>query len=82
MIRIYLRDKEEISKSSKRFSKSNYDSRINYSIETVMLENQLSFDNSLLSSKLRAYDLVNLQACYNRQLTSAGRTLAESVARD
>jgi len=67
IIRIYLEDdEEEMIKLDERFSKSNYGSRKNYSIETAILEKRLTFDNSLLSSKLTIYHLTNLQSCYDR----------------
>ena len=67
IMRIYLSDEiEELIKSDKRFLKSNYDSRKNYSIKTAILEKQLTFDSSLLSSKLIIYHLTDLQSCYDR----------------
>ena len=45
IMRIYLEDlDEEIIESDDRFSKSNYGSRKNYSIETAILEKRLTFD--------------------------------------
>ena len=83
IMRIYLEDKEEeMIESDERFSKSNYRLIKNYSIETAILEKQLTFDNSLLSSKLTIYHLTDLQSCYDRQLANIGGILEESVGRD
>ena len=60
-LRIYLEDlKKEIIESNKRFSKLNYGSRKNYSIETAILEKRLTFDNGILIGNLTLYYLTNL----------------------
>ena len=66
-MRIYLEDlTEEIIESDKRFSKSNYGLRKNYSIEIAILEKRLTFNNSMLMGNLTLYRLTNLQSCYDR----------------
>jgi len=83
IMRIYLDDDdEEMIESDDRFSKSNYGSRKNYSIESAILEKRLTFDNSLLSGKLTIYHLTDLQSCYDRQLVNIGGIVEESVGRD
>ena len=63
VMRIYLgEEEEEIIESDTRFSKSNYGSRKNYSIESALLEKRLIFDQSLLSCKLTIYSLTDLQS--------------------
>ena len=68
LLRIYLNSKrEEIIENSKRFSKSHYGSRINYAIETAILEKRLIFNNILISAKpIIIHNLTDLQSCYNR----------------
>lgn len=78
IMRIYLDDEiEEKIESDERFSKSNYGSRKNYSIETAILEKRLTFDNSLLSGKSTIYHLTDLQSCYDRQLANIGGIVEE-----
>ena len=56
----YDDDEEEKIESDDRFSKSNYVSRKNYSIETTTLEKKLTFNDSLLSGKLTTCHLTDL----------------------
>ena len=80
---MYLNDdEEEMIEKDSRFSKSNYRSRKNYSIESAILEKQLVFDSSLLSSNMTIYYLMDLKSCYNHQLANIGRLIEESVSRD
>ena len=66
-MRIFLGDEdEEVIESDSRFSKVNYGSRKNYSIESALLEKRLIFDSSILSCKLIMYNLTDLQSCYDR----------------
>ena len=61
MMRMYLgEEEEEVIEGDTRFSKSNYGSRKNYSIEPALLEKRLIFDQSLLSYKLTIYSLTDL----------------------
>ena len=49
MIRIFSNNgEEEQVETDKRFSKLNYSSRKNYSIESILLDKRLIFDNSLI----------------------------------
>ena len=83
IMRIYLREEdEEIIESDARFSKSNYGSWKNYSIESALLEKRLIFDYSLLSCKLTIYSLTDLQSCYDRQLPNIEGMIEESAGRD
>jgi len=83
VMRIYLGDdEEEIIENDCRFSKANYGSRRNYSIETALLEKRLIFDNSMLSGKETIYTITDLQACYDRQLVEIGSIVEESAGRD
>ena len=59
-------------KKDDRFSKSNYGSRKNYSIETVILEIRLIFDSSLLSNKATTHNITDLQSLYDRKLLDIG----------
>ena len=80
---MYLGDsEEEIIKKDSRFSKSNYGSRKNYSIESALLEKRLILDHSLLSYKVTIYCLTDLQSCYDRQLLNIGGIIEESSGRD
>ena len=61
LMRIYFEDShEEMIETDKRFSKSNYGSRKNYSIESTILEKRLSFDNSMICGKKTIYHLTDL----------------------
>ena len=55
------RREEELIESDSRFSKANYGSRKNYSIESVLLKKQLVFDNSMLLGKEQIYAVTDLQ---------------------
>ena len=83
VVRMHLGDdEEETIENDCRFSKANYGSRRNYSIETALLEKRLIFDNSLLSGKETIYTITDLQACYDRQLAEIGSIVEESAGRD
>ena len=59
-------DEKELIEEDNRFSKANYGSRKNYSIESAMLEKRLVIDNSLLSGEPTMCHLTDLKACYDR----------------
>ena len=82
IMRIYFDDQEEeIIESDERFSKANYGSRKNYSIESAILEKRLAFDNSLINGNNTIYHLTDLQSCYDRQLVNIGGMVEESAGR-
>ena len=67
MIRMFLySEEEEIIEKDPRFSKANYSSRKNYSIETAILEKRLIFDNSMINIENTIYTFTDLKAYYNR----------------
>ena len=79
LMRIFLKAKdEELIEKDRRFAKANYGSRKNYSIETAILEKRLIMDRSMLSSKITACDLTDLQSCYDMQLANVG-SIVESL---
>ena len=81
-IRLFLGGEDkELIEDDHRFSKANYGSRKNYSIDSAILEKRLVIDNSILSGKLTIYHLTDLKACYDRQLAEVGGILEESVGR-
>jgi hypothetical protein len=83
IMRIFLReDLEELIEDDERFSKSNYGSRQNYSIESALLEKRIIFDNSMLSGNKTIYTITDLQSCYDRQLAEIGGILEESTGKD
>ena len=83
MMRIQLGgDAKELFEEDNRFSKANYGSRRNYSIESAILEKRLAIDNSLLSGQSMTHHMTDLKACYDRQLAEVGGILEESVGRD
>ena len=49
----------------KCLSKFNYGSRKTYTIEEVLLEKRLIYDNSLLSRKQTIHNMTDLQVCYD-----------------
>ena len=79
-IRIFLySNKEELIEKDDCFSKANYSSRKNYSIESAILEKRIIFDNSLITLKLTVYNLTDLKSYYNRQLPNLGSIIKEFV---
>ena len=83
IMRIYLNvGDEEWIESDVHFSKANYGSRKNYSIKTAILEKRLIFDSSLLTTKLNAYTLTDLQSYYDQQLANIGGIIEESAGYD
>ena len=82
-MRIHLStDREELIENDNRFSKVNYGSRKNYSIETAILQKRLIFDNSLIEMKSSIYTFTDLKSCYNRQLANVSGIVEESVGRN
>jgi len=82
-MRIHLAsNKEELIEKDNRFSKANYGSRKNYSIETAILQKRLIFDNSLIEMKPSIYNFTDLKSCYDRQLANVGSIVEESVGRN
>ena len=75
-------DEEEKIEYDEKFSKANYGSRKNYSIESAILEKRLVFDDSLLSNKKTMHRLTDLKSCYYRQLVNIGGLTEESIGRD
>ena len=73
---------EELIEKDLRFSKANYGSRLNYSIETALLEKRIIFDNSMLTMENTIYTFTDLKVCYNRQLANLGSIIEESMGRD
>ena len=59
------RNKHRIEKDL-RIAKSNYRSRLRYSIDDAILEKRLIYDNSMLSGKQIIHNMTNSQAYYNR----------------
>ena len=67
MMRIHLlANEEEIIKKDERFSKANYRSHKNISIESAILVKRLILDNSLLLTKYTIYTLTDLQSYYDK----------------
>ena len=56
----------------KRILKSNFGSRPKYSIEIAILQKRLIYDNSKLTNELIIYNMIDLEACYDRQLANIG----------
>ena len=80
LMRKYLNSEdEELIEYDNRFSKANYSSRKNYSIEIAILEQRLIFNSSLLLTKPVIYNLIDLQSCYNCQLVNIRSILEELV---
>ena len=73
---------EEMIESGNRFAKSNCRLSKNCSIKMLALEKCLSFNHSLLLSKLVMCHLTDLQSCHDRQLASIGGIVEELVRRD
>ena len=82
-MRMFLSAEEtEIIENDNRFSKANYGSRRNYSIETAILEKRLVFDHSMINMKKNIYNLTDLKSCYDRQLPKLGSIIEESAGRN
>ena len=82
-MRIALNSKgQELIENDQRFSKANFGSRKNYSINTAILQKRLILDNSLLTTKHTIYTMTDLQSCYDRQLHNVGSIIEESTGRN
>ena len=80
MIRMFLStDEEELIEKDLRFSKANYGSRKNYSIETVILEKRIIFNHSILNMQNTIYTFTDLKACYDCQLVNLESIIEELV---
>ena len=67
IMRKHLGDEiEEKIENDEQFSKANYRSRKNYSIESALLEKRLMFDNGLMSGNNAIYAMTDLQSYYDR----------------
>ena len=75
-------NEEELIEKDNRFSKANYGSRKNYSIETAILQKRLIFDNSLIEMKPSTHNFTDLKSCYDRQLANVGSIVEELVERN
>ena len=62
-----------------RIVKSNYGSRLDYSIDDTILDKRLVFDNSIIIGKYNTYNMTDLQLCYDRQLAEIGLIVQDSV---
>ena len=63
---LFLDPKEqELIEIDNRFSKANYSSRRNYSIETAILEKRLIMDYSTLTMSNMICNFTNLKSCYD-----------------
>ena len=66
IMKIFLGNEvEEMIENDDRFSNANYGSRKNYSIESVLLEKRMIYDNSMLSGKETIYTITDLKSCYD-----------------
>ena len=59
-IGINHRHKYVVEKNS-RVSKSNYGSRPDYLIETIILQKRLIYDNSKLTTQTKAHNIIDLE---------------------
>ena len=59
--------------------KSNYRSRLDYSINDIILEKRLVFDNSMIIGEHNICNIIDLQLCYDRKRTEIGLIVQESV---
>ena len=75
---VNIRNKGRIE-LDERVSKIYYRSRTGNSIEDVILEKILVFDNSIVIISHTIYSMTDLQACYDRQLSKIGAIGQESV---
>jgi len=67
IMRIFLGNEvEEMIENDNRFSNANYGSRKNYSIESMLLEKRMIYNNSIVSGKETIYTITDLQSCYDR----------------
>ena len=66
-------------KTDHRIAKSNYGSRLDYSIDNFILEKRLVLDNSIIIGKYNICNITDLQLYYNRQLVEIGLIVQESI---
>ena len=79
LIRILINNRNKLNiEYDERILKSNYRSRMNYSIENVILEKRLWYNNSLLGGKTTIHNMTDLKAYYDRQLPGIGSIVEES----
>ena len=80
MIRIFIGGRNDKNiETDNRLSKYNYESRRNYSIDTVLLEKRLMHNAILRNRKPINHAISNLKACYNRQLLNIRCMVQEAV---
>ena len=72
-------DKKELIEKDYQFCKANYDLRWNYSIESVILEKRLIFNNRLDILNYTVCSFPYLKSCYDRQLPNLGSIIEELV---
>ena len=65
--------------SDPRVLKCNYGSRTNYLIKNRILEKRLWYENSLLRGNKTVHNMIDLTACYDRQLAEIGSIVEESI---
>jgi len=83
LMRIFMDGKNnELIETDSRFSKANYGSRKNYSIDSALLEKRLIFDHSALAATETICNFTDLKACYDRQLSKIGGIVEELTGRN
>ena len=80
IIRIYVgrRNNENIERDD-RLLQFNYGSRVNYSIETAILEKRLMYDIAVRDGKPILHNISDLKVYYNRQLPNLDCMIEEAV---
>ena len=79
-LQLYSSEKEMIENNN-CFSKLNYGSRKNYTIESAMLQKRLVLDNILNNMKHTIHNFTDLKSCYDQQLANVRSIIEESAGR-
>ena len=79
-MRIFLNyRKSENIENDTQLSKFNYGLRKYYSIKTILLEKRPIYNFSMRNNYLTIHNMIDLEACYNRQLPIVLGLIQESV---
>jgi hypothetical protein len=62
-----------------RVAKYDYGSRPHYSIDNMILEKRIIYDNSMLNSRDTIYNMTDLKLYYDKKLAEIGSIVQESI---
>ena len=81
LMRIFVGGRNDKNiEADERLSKYNYGWRKYYLINTAILEKRLIYDTSVRDGKPILHNILDLKACYNRQLLNIGYMVQELIS--